>query len=165
MKRLVISTLIFLLAASSFPVAAQDAPLTKEQRQSANMKLMPFIFPHAVELQATGRTLGNVFVEYGDDPAFQQAAGTTDEQYYAFSDFMLQTREDMRSTFDPVLTRAIETNDPDKLADVAGELAGILFITADATMQKLNETISPEQLNRLRELEFQMTSPLIDMGP
>lgn len=161
MRTIVLSIMLLGFAASSLPLAAQDASLSREQRQAANMKLMPFIFPHIVTLQATGRTLGNMFVEYGDDPTFQEAAGTTDEQYYTFSDFMLQTREDMRPVFAPVLTRALETNDPDQLAEVAADFGAILMTIADGTLQKLNETISPEQVNRLRELEFQMMSPMV----
>lgn len=164
MKRQMIAGLFLLLAASALPLAAQESTMTREQRQMANMKLMPFMFKHFPAMYGSGMTLGNYYVEYGDDPAFQELTGTTDEQYSTFSDSMLQMRENLRTVFDPILASAGAENDPVKLEALADEMSVKLTGALMQATTQLQEIVTPEQANRIRELNFQTTSRMVEMG-
>ncbi len=70
----------------------------------------------------------------------------------------------MRPAFDPILSRAIASNSPEDLSQIAAELSAVLSGTMDESVKKLQEMLTPEQIMRLRELDFQMVSPMAERG-
>lgn len=154
MKRLVISALFLFLAASAFPVTAQDTDEYKAIRRQALAKFMPRSFGLTVQITADGKTLNSMFIEHGDYPDMQQFLGTTDEQYQAFSDFMFGTRTAYQAEMRPLFEQLAAENDPEKIAELVDTFQTHILAMIDNAEVKAAEILTPEQILKIRELEL-----------
>ncbi len=164
MKRFIVSAVILFLAASHFPVAAQEVDEATAIRRKAMAKIMPRSFGMTIQLMGNGMTLNSNFIENGDEKDFQQYTGVTDEQYREFSDFMLGTREVVREQMRPLMVQIAEENDPDKLTELVDAWqTATLQLIADAEA-KAAEILTPAQIAKFREFDLHMNQQMQQAG-
>lgn len=164
MRRLIVSILILFVAATPFPVAAQEVDEAAAIRQKAMAKILPRSMGFSIYILGNGWTLNSNFIENGDEKDFQQYTGTTDEQYQAFSDYMLGTREGVREQMLPLMTQIAEETDPDKLAELVDAWQTDTFQRIEDAEAKAAEILTPAQITKFREFDLHMNQMMQQIG-
>lgn len=141
-------------------VFAQPAP---PQRQPAQVRLMPVIMKIVLKTVAEGKSAGMFLAEDGDDPEFQAVTGTTNEQFAEYYNFMMDLKSKMEPQMKQLMAAAEEADD-DALEDIGNQMETIFDGIYDQVAAKLEEIVTPEQLQKMRQLDLQIESPMVEAG-
>ncbi len=120
-------------------------------------KLLMLAQPQLMGLVAEGKFVPVMLLrEHGEKPEFQAATGISPEQVATMEAYSESLEEkDFIGPIEELEKRAAETEDPDELAALTDQAVAVMRGVVDKFDEKLRETVTPEQMLRLRELELQ----------
>lgn len=156
--------LALIFTVSHSQTSAQEVDEAVAIRQKAMMKIMPRSMGMVIQITGNGMTLNSTFLESGDEPDFQHFAGTTEEQYQEFSDYMLGTREIVREQMLPLMTRIAEETDDANIAELVGEWQATTLGVIANTEAKVSEILNPAQIAKIREFDLHTNQLMQQVG-